>query len=244
MIDLDKYLDNLIGECRNAFGDRLLYAGLQGSYLRGEATENSDIDVMIILDRFSVQDMDAYRGILERTGCPEKACGFICGRDEMLRWNPLEVCHLAHTTKDLYGRLSDYLPDASRADEINFVKVSLGNLFHELCHRYIHSDREKNIRRFRATCKSLFFLIQNLRYLETGVFAPTWEELKKTATDEDRLMLMMSKLPDDYDFDAAYGAVFTWCQNAFVRMDQITQIASGPVFSVPQSLPRIPPDLS
>lgn len=221
MIDLNRYLDSLITECRNMFGDRFLYAGLQGSYLRGEATENSDIDVMIILDRFSVQDMDTYRGILERTGCPEKACGFICGRDEMLCWNPLEVCQLAHTTKDLYGRLSDYLPNASRSDEINYVKISLGNLFHELCHRYIHSDREKNIRKFRATCKSLFYLIQNMHYLETGTFALTWEELKKTVSDEDRLMLMMSKLPDDYDFVTAFNSVFTWCQNAFIRMDQI-----------------------
>lgn len=135
MIDINSYLDSLIAECRSAFKERLLYAGLQGSYLRGEATENSDIDVMLILDRFSVQDMDVYRGILFRTGCPEKACGFICGRDEMQHWTPLEVCHLAHTTKDLYGKLSDYLPEASRADEINFVKFNLGNLYHELCHR-------------------------------------------------------------------------------------------------------------
>ena len=31
---------------REAFRKRLLYVGLQGSYLRGEADENSDIDVM------------------------------------------------------------------------------------------------------------------------------------------------------------------------------------------------------
>lgn len=221
MIDINSYLDSLIAECRSAFKERLLYAGLQGSYLRGEATENSDIDVMLILDRFSVQDMDVYRGILFRTGCPEKACGFICGRDEMLHWTPLEVCHLAHTTKDLYGKLSDYLPEASRADEINFVKFNLGNLYHELCHRYIHSNREKNVRKFRDTCKGLFYLIQNIRYLETGTFAQTREELKKTVSQEDRLMLTMSELPDDYDFDAAFVAVFAWCQKAFLRMDQI-----------------------
>ena len=221
MIDINSYLDSLIAECRSAFKERLLYAGLQGSYLRGEATENSDIDVMLILDRFSVQDMDVYRGILFRTGCPEKACGFICGRDEMQHWTPLEVCHIAHTTKDLYGKLSDYLPEASRADEINFVKFNLGNLYHELCHRYIHSDRDKNVRKFRDTCKGLFYLIQNICYLETGTFAQTREELKKTVSQEDRLMLTMSKLPDDYDFDAAFGAVFAWCQKAFLRMDQI-----------------------
>ncbi|MBR5427044.1 MAG: nucleotidyltransferase domain-containing protein [Clostridia bacterium] len=51
MFDVDGYLQRLIGECRDAFLDRLLYVGLQGSYMRGEATDQSDIDVMIILDR-------------------------------------------------------------------------------------------------------------------------------------------------------------------------------------------------
>jgi predicted nucleotidyltransferase len=42
--------------------------GLQGSWLRGEAHENSDIDIMVILDGFSVRDMDTYRGILRKIG--------------------------------------------------------------------------------------------------------------------------------------------------------------------------------
>ena len=79
MFDLDKYLADLILNCRMAFGERLLYMGLQGSWLRGEAHENSDIDVMVILDRFSVRDMDTYRSILKWIGFYEKSCGFTCG---------------------------------------------------------------------------------------------------------------------------------------------------------------------
>ena len=101
MFDLDGYLRALILGCRSAFGDRLRYIGLQGSYLRGEAHENSDIDIMVILDRFSVREMDIYRDLLKRIGFYERFCGFICGREEMARWNPLEVCQLRHTTKDL-----------------------------------------------------------------------------------------------------------------------------------------------
>ena len=83
MLDLNNYLNKLISGCRSVFGERLLYVGLQGSRLRGEADENSDIDVMVILDRFSVEDMDRYREILKKTGFYEKSCGFICGREEM-----------------------------------------------------------------------------------------------------------------------------------------------------------------
>ena len=221
MFDVEFYLQKLIDACKNAFGDRLLYAGLQGSYLRGEATDQSDIDVMIILEDFSVADMDVYRGILREIGNDEKSCGFICGKDEMLRWNPLEVCQLRHTTKDLLGELKDFLPSAAREEEINYVKLSLGNLYHELCHRYIHGDREKNAAKFRGTCKSVFFLIQNLHYLESGSFVVTKRELKEQVSEEDRAVLEMAKLPEDYDFDKAFRQIILWCQNAFVRADNV-----------------------
>ena len=221
MFDLSKYLDDLILNCHSFFGERLLYIGLQGSYLRGEAHENSDIDIMVILDRFSVQDMDTYREILKKIGFYDKSCGFICGKDEMKRWNPLEVCQLRHTTKDLLGILTDYLPPATREDEINYVKLSLGNLYHELSHRYIHADRDKNVARFRNTCKYVFYLIQNLHFLESGCFILNKKELKKAVTREDRMTLELTEKPDDYDFDQAFSSVFAWCQRAFERIDRI-----------------------
>ncbi|MBQ4424172.1 MAG: GNAT family N-acetyltransferase [Lachnospiraceae bacterium] len=223
MFDLDKYLADLILNCRSAFGKRLLYMGLQGSWLRGEAHENSDIDIMVILDRFSVRDMDTYRGILKEIGFFERSCGFICGKDEMKRWNPLEVCQLRHTTKDLVGDLADYLPPATREDEINYVKLSLGNLYHELCHRYIHADRDKNASRFRNTCKTVFYLIQNLHFLENGHFILTKKELKEAVSAEDRRVLELAELPDGFDFDQAFSALFAWCQSTFLRVEKLGQ---------------------
>jgi len=221
MFDLDKYLADMIMNCRSAFGERLLYVGLQGSWLRGEAHENSDIDVMVILDRFSVRDMDTYRGILKKIGSYEKSCGFICGKDEMKRWNPLEVCQLRHTTKDLVGVLSDYLPPATREDEINYVNLSLGNLYHELCHRYIHEDREKNAAKLRSICKGVFFLIQNMHFLESSHFILTKTGLKEAVSSEDRRVLELEELPDVYDFDQAFSSLFAWCQSAFARIERL-----------------------
>ena len=221
MFDLDKYLADMIMNCRSAFGERLLYVGLQGSWLRGEAHENSDIDVMVILDRFSMRDMDTYRGILKEIGFYEKSCGFICGKDEMKRWNPLEVCQLRHTTKDLVGVLSDYLPPATREDEINYVNLSLGNLYHELCHRYIHEDREKNAAKLRSTCKGVFFLIQNMHFLESSHFILTKTGLKEAVSSEDRRVLELEELPDVYDFDQAFSFLFAWCQSAFARIEHL-----------------------
>lgn len=221
MVDIEQYLKDLISECKSVFSDKLKYIGLQGSYLRGEANKDSDIDIMVILDRFSVEDMDAYRAILKRIGHFDKACGFICGKDDMIQWNPLEVCQLKHTTKDLFGSLSDYLPSASRQDEIHYVKLGVGNLYHELCHRYIHSDREKNIRKLHDSGKALFFLVQNLHYLESGVFAATKNALKNLVSEEDREVLSLAELPEGYDFDKAFRCVFQWCQNALYRLDRM-----------------------
>lgn len=222
MFDINEYIESIMTKCKAAFGERLMYIGLQGSYLRGEAHEGSDIDIMVIIDRFTVEDMDTYRSILKDIGYYEKTCGFICGKAEMSNWNPLEVCQLHHTTKDLFGTLGDFLPAAGRQDEINYVKFSLGNIYHELCHRYIHSSRDKNTAKLRLTCKGLFFLIQNIYYLESGRFINSREELKKLVSAKDRAVLKISELPDDYDFDKAFRQVFGWCADAFERINGIT----------------------
>ena len=221
MFELSEYLDRLIAECMAAFGDRLAYVGLQGSYLRGEANEDSDIDVMVLIDRFCVADMDAYRDILRKIGSYEKSCGFICGRDEMARWNPLELTQLLHTTRDLYGTLADYVPAFSRADEINYTKLSLGNLYHEICHRYIHADREKNRAKLPGTCKGFFFVIQNLRYLETGRFTLQRKALVEQAPEEDRRVLALLDPDSECGFDEAFSLLFAWCQRAFIRLERL-----------------------
>lgn len=222
MFRIEAYIESLTTELKSFFGDRLLYLGLQGSYLRGEATENSDIDIMVILENMSVSDLEDYRKILVKVGNYDKSCGFICGREEMRHWNPLEVCQLLHTTKDYYGKLADYMPPYTAEDERNYVKLSLGNLFHELCHRYIHADREHNISAFPYTCKSAFFILQNMHYLSSGDFLLTKQELLDALTDEeDKQVLMLGmalKDGGDYDFDQAFSTLYEWCQHALQRL--------------------------
>ena len=65
MVDIENYIKQLIELLTSRFGSRLLYVGLQGSYLRGEATDNSDIDIMVVIDELSVSDLDAYRTAIQ-----------------------------------------------------------------------------------------------------------------------------------------------------------------------------------
>jgi predicted nucleotidyltransferase len=214
MIDIQIYMSELIDQLKNAFDGRLLYVGLQGSYMRGEATEESDMDAMVVLENMTVRDLDVYRSIIMSLGDYEKSCGFICGRAELAGWNPLEICHVLHTTKDCYGTLSNLVPSYDKADIQNYIKVSVGNLYHEICHRYIHADADANRRKLPFTYKGVFFILQNVYYLKTGVFAMTKKELLTMLLGEDRAVMetaMQLSEGGSYDFDRAWETLFCWC---------------------------------
>jgi predicted nucleotidyltransferase len=216
MIPIEQYLDNLIKAMRTRFEDRLLYIGLQGSYLRGEATEDSDVDVMVVIDGLNVADLEAYRECIRSLEHADKSCGFICSKDDLAHWNPMELCHVLHTTKDCYGVLKDLLPPFTRQDIRNFVKMGLNNLYHEICHRYIHSEPEKNAARLAGSYKSVFFILQNLYYLRLGQFAETKAELLQLCAGQDRAVLQRSMDLNNgisHDFADSFALLFTWCQN-------------------------------
>ena len=103
MFRIDEYIDELTDKLINAFGKRLEYVGLQGSYLRHEETKNSDNDNMVVIDNISVEDLNTYQKSLISIGNYDKSCAFICGKTDLEHWNPLEIFHLLKTTNDYYG---------------------------------------------------------------------------------------------------------------------------------------------
>ncbi len=221
MFRIDEYINELIISLKNVLGERLMYIGLQGSYLRNEETENSDIDIMAVIDNLSVEDLKTYQKALVSAGNFDKSCGFICGKDDLEHWNPMEICHLLNTTKDYYGELKNLVPAYTIEDERNYVKLSLNNFYHEICHRYIHADREYNVLKLPITCKSVFFIMQHLYYLSSGNFIPKKRELLECVQDEDKTVLELSiSLQNniDCDFDKAFSILFNWCQNALSRI--------------------------
>lgn len=219
MIDIDAYVKSLTDECVGAFGKRLAYIGLQGSYMRGEAHDGSDIDIMVVIDEMTVADLDAYRAVLERVGHFELSCGFICGVAELARWNPLEICNLLHATKDVYGELKPLVPEYKRTDAINFLKLSVGNAYHILCHSYLHAKNQKDAARLAELYKGVFFIIQNLHYLESGEFIVGKKALAARADKADAEILSMPQ--SGFDFDTAFGKLYDWCCGALARLSEI-----------------------
>lgn len=80
MIDPKTWKPAAMAALKAAFGERLLCLGLQGSYLRGEATADSDIDLLVVLDQVTIDDLDAFHAAMRSLPDGERAVGFTCGR--------------------------------------------------------------------------------------------------------------------------------------------------------------------
>ena len=215
MFDIEKYISDLIEELKRCFEERLVYVGLQGSYLRGEATEESDIDIMTVIDGLCVSDLGTYRGIIGSMPYADKSCGFICSREDLIHWNPLEMFHLLHSTEDRYGKLSCLIPSYSDADIRNFVKMSINNMYHELCHRYIHGDQENTAAVLPEIYKGVFFILQDKYFLTHRKFCKTKKELLDHLDGLDHSVLERSidlKTGRDCAYEESFQLLFTWCQ--------------------------------
>jgi len=214
MIDINRYIAELTEKLENTFAERLLYVGLQGSYLRGEANGNSDIDIMAVIDGLDAADLAAYRSVVENMEHYDRSCGFICGREELANWNPLEIFHVLNCTKDCYGTLAELVPTYTADDIRNFVKVSADNMYHELCHRYIHSDAVANAKGIIGTYKGVFFILQNLYYIKTGRYVSTKAQMLTAAEGLDREVMeraMALSRGEHFDFEDNFGLLFEWC---------------------------------
>lgn len=215
MLDVKVYMDELIDRLQRQFGDRLVYVGLQGSYMRGEATETSDIDPMVVLRDVSAADLRAYRAMVEAMPSPELACGFLCGQAELMHWNALEAFHLLHSTRDVLGELTPLLPAYTRDDVRAYVKLGAGNLYHGAVHRYVHGTPERLRAALPGMTKSAFFLLQDAAWLEKGVFAENRRALLPLLRAEDARLLALDEAAS---LDDAVDALLTACRGLMERI--------------------------
>lgn len=225
--DIETYLQKISEELRRTFGQKLLYIGLQGSFGRGEATDQSDIDIVVILEELTLDAMEQYRQILHRVGNWERSCGFICGRREMQHWNRFEICQLVQETTDYVGRLTDFVPDYTKQDVQDYIRMGVGNLYHELCHRYLHGSREELEQALPFLYKASFYLLQNRYWLRTGAYILNRQELLEQLTGLDREVLwtgMQLRQGKKLDTENIYQTLFDWCQQLLREEDSYSMI--------------------
>ena len=115
-LDMDRWLAGYQAMALDLFGGRVRFIGLQGSRARGEAGPDSDIDVVLVLDRLEPADLTAYRRGLDGLPRRELVCGFFSGAEELRRWDRGDRFQFWYDTAPVLGRLEDLFPAPGRED--------------------------------------------------------------------------------------------------------------------------------
>lgn len=209
MISITPWTRSLSQKLLTAFGPRLLFLGYQGSYARGEATPQSDIDIVTILDHLSPADLDTYRSLVRSMPQGELACGFICGQRELRGWPRYDLLSLALDTKPVLGGLQAYLPDFTDADRREALSIAASGLYHGACHAYLYGVRTEEL---PGLLKSAFFCLRMAVLCREGRYIPTKLQLSEALTGRERdLMDLILDPPANSDaVDRAYALLISW----------------------------------
>lgn len=210
MIDVSSWMDVFLQKLNDKFENRVWFVGLQGSYGRGEATETSDIDIVVILDELSAADIQIYNGILDTMSHRELTCGFLSGKKEIMNWEPSDLFQFYHDTLPIKGSLDEVLALVS-ADAVNrAIKIGVCNIFHGCVHNMLY---EKNEDILRGLYKSASFIVQAIVFKQTGNYVKHQEELLKAAALNEQTIIktfISLKNGGTADFIPMSETLFTW----------------------------------
>ena len=117
MIDISSWLDSFLQALDARFGERVWYVVLQGSYARGEATEASDIDMVVILDELSAFDTQSYNNMLDALPI-ENWFAVSAQKNEILNWEASDLFNSIIIRPDK-GNLDELLPRGDDAAMLN-----------------------------------------------------------------------------------------------------------------------------
>ena len=213
MIVIDVFIDDFVKQLKSVFHGRLCFVGLQGSYARGEATENSDIDVVVILDEFSVSDIETYNQLLDNISERNLMCGFISGKNELLNWNVSELFQFYYDTKPIIGNLDEllFLIDDMAIDDA--IKIGACNIYHSCVHNMLY---EKDSAILKSLYKSATFVIQAICFKQTGEYISSKSALLEAVHKEENLILntfINLKNGCEIDFQQMSEMLFVWSKN-------------------------------
>lgn len=211
-IDIKRWSAELTDKLLGVYGGGLLFVGLQGSYGREEATQSSDIDVVVILKALTVAGLDRYRAVIAEMPYGERACGFISGERELLSWTHSELFLLYFDTVPLYGSLGFLSRLFDEGAAAKAVRDGACSIYHGCCHNYLYEKSEDTL---EALCKSAFFVLRAKYFCESGLYVKKMTELAGLLCGGDRAVLdLWASLRHDgqgaVDFRAASERLISW----------------------------------
>ena len=210
MIEISSWMDKFVGVLEERFGDRVWFVGLQGSYGRGEATETSDIDVVVILDELTAQDIQAYNTMLDTLPNRELICGFVSGKKELLNWEPSDLFQFYHDTTPIKGSLDELLVLIDDDAIARAIKIGACNIYHGCVHNMLH---EKSDEILKGLYKAASFVVQAICFQETGCYIKSQKALLEKVSDDERSIVenfLSLKNSDKVDFEEMSNTLFAW----------------------------------
>ncbi len=210
MLDIDLWLENYLTVLKRTFGERIWFVGLQGSYGRNEATDSSDIDLVVILDQLVPEDIEAYGCMLEKLEYREKLCGFLSGLEELLCWEPSDLFQFCHDTTPILGSLDPILAKVGMADVDRTIRIGACNIYHGCVHNMLY---EKDAGILQELYKAATFVIRAIVFRRAGLFCRKLLELKNQADEGDGAIVSgyLDMLHDGAgDFRKQSNLLFAW----------------------------------
>lgn len=186
MIEIESWAAQFAGKLKEEFGGRLEFLGYQGSYGRGEAGPDSDIDMVAVLDQVELSDLARYRKLVGEMPSGELACGFLCGREELRGWPKFDLLGLVLDTKPVLGDLKALAPEPGPEDVRQALVIGASGLYHGAVHSFLYGDRAADLPGLR---KSAFFCLRIAYLYRTGEYAASRKELLQKLDQPERAVL-------------------------------------------------------
>ena len=213
MIDTNAFIYTYTLALNETFNKRIWFVGLQGSYARNESTDTSDIDMVVILDKVSVDDISKYNQMLDTLPYREKLCGFLCSKNELLNWEPSDLLSLYYDTKPIVGNLNDLLPLINEDAVNQAIKIGVCNIYHGCVHNMLY-DKSEDI--LKSLYKSASFVVKTIYFKQTGEYINRLKELSESVSTEERLIVdtyLQLKNGTTADFNNMSEVLFNWAKN-------------------------------
>ena len=210
MIDISAWIQCFLQMLNETFANRVWFVGLQGSYGRGEATEASDIDIVVILDELTALDIQKYNAMLDALPNRELICGFLSGKNELMKWEPSDLFQFYYDTTPIKGSLDDLLSVIDEAAVGRAIKIGACNIYHGCVHNMLHEKSEDIL---KGLYKSASFVVQAIAFKQTGKYIRLQKDLLQVVSSDEQVIVetfMNLKNGGTVDFNLMSETLFAW----------------------------------
>ena len=213
MIEITAWMNRFLQELQLNFGQRIWFVGLQGSYARSEATEESDIDMVVIIDELRVTDIQTYNNMLDTLPYRELTCGFLSGKNELLNWEKSDLFQFYYDTKPIYGSLDELLSCIDESTVDSAIKIGVCNIYHGCVHNMLYEKSEEIL---RSLYKSAVFVVQAICFKQSGRYIAQHKDLLDIVDEEEQTIVqtfLRLKSGESIDFKEMSDTLFCWAKN-------------------------------